>query len=184
MIKKYYSFFLILTSIIVVGLVFYFEKKISNNIQSQQKQEVPEEKIEDKSLISKKIEPGTSLVLKEKITIKGGSTCEWIMKDCTACGIYTKKTLFQKNLDKGTGLDVQWVTSKRVLLPGLTFSIEDQDTVILTKTKSGLEVYIIIIQGENLKITKKRNKYYYSGDLITTATMKNLEEIFDIRHNK
>jgi hypothetical protein len=177
MIKKYYSVVLILVSILAVSSIFLVEKTIKNNENKIK----PEEKIEDKSSISEKVSSDTILVLKETININRGQCCEWILKNNIACGIYAKKGLFNKVFEKGTELKVEWATTKRVMLPCLTFSIEDQDTVICCKTSSGLEVYIVLVQGSDLSITGNRNKSYYAGSKIEPAAVSNLEEIFEIK---
>jgi|688.fasta_scaffold203369_2 hypothetical protein len=172
--KKYYSFALIILSVCLLVGVLRFEKKDKNiNLNK-------EEKLEDTTSIEDKVFPKTKLILKEDVTIKRGSCCTWLIKEDVACGIYTKKGLFSKTLEKGDELNVEWVTNKRFLLPCLTFSIEDQDTIIYAKTNSGLDVYIDIIKGKDLEIVEKRNKYSYQGSIIEPATLNNLQLFFDV----
>jgi hypothetical protein len=128
--------------------------------------------------ISSKLEPETILILNNQVVIQGGQNSYWTIKDNSACGIYIKKSFFPKIFIKNTELKVKWVTDKRVLLPGLTYSIENQDTVIFAENNSGTEIFIVLVNGD-LEIIKKRNKTFYKGDA-KLATMKDLLGFFRI----
>jgi hypothetical protein len=175
MIKKYYSIILIAISILVVLFINKYEIKTNEKNINKQQNIKDEEK-----LIIEKILPKTKLILKEEIKIKRGENCKWLVKDTTACGIYINKRFFTKTLSKGTELNIEWVTNKRYLLPGLVFSLEDQDTIISTKTDSALDVYIVLIQGENLEILRDKNKSNYNGSSLRPATIIDLQKFFEI----
>jgi len=172
-INKYYSLLLFLVSISAVCFFLSFENK-------KIKKTKPDTNVEakDESPISNKLSPECILTLEDQVVIQGGENCSWILKNNSACGIYVKKSFFPKIFTKNTELKVVWVTDKRVLLPGLTYSIEDQDTIVFAKTNNGTEVFIVIVSGD-LQIAKKRHKVFYKGDA-HLATIKDLSNFFKI----
>lgn len=168
--NKYYSLLFFLVSISLICFLLLFENKEKPNLNS--------ETIIDETPISNKLEPESVLVLKNQVVMQGGQNSFWIIKDNSACGIYIKKSFFPTIFVKNTELKVKWITDKRVLLPGLTYSIEDQDVVIFAETNSGSEIFIVLVGGD-LEIVKKRNKISYKGEA-KLATMKDLLNFFRI----
>ena len=66
------------------------------------------------------------------------------------------------------------------MLPGLVFSSENQDTVILTEVFLGKELYVVLVDGdENLKIINKRNKPRYEGD-VNISKFNSLNKLFNL----
>lgn len=183
MFKKYQSIILFLVSVLAVFVVVKYENKYFQKNNDKKEIEIKEEEIKKEGFVLENIFPKTKLILKEDIDIKRGESCKWLLQDSTACGVYINRRFLSKKLEKGTELNVQWVTNKRYLLPGLVFSLEDQDTIISTKTNYGLDVYIVIIQGQNLKIIDKKNKSYYDGESLSNATLQDLKKFFEIKQD-
>lgn len=163
--------YLIILSTILIVFIFYLEK-------TNKQQNINTEEIKNKSeKITNSIKKDDILILKNPITIKNGFYCNWIVEKDFAYGFYSKKSFLPKIILKNTKLVVQWVTEKKVMLPGLSNSIPNQDTVICAKTERGQEIYIVIIKGQNIKIINKGKKMHYSGD-VSLADSADLRKIF------
>jgi hypothetical protein len=166
--------YLIILSTILIVFIFYLEK-------TNKQQNINNEEIKNKSeKITDLIKKDDILILKNTITIKNGFYCNWIVEEDFAYGIYSKKSFLPKLILKNTKLVVQWATEKKVMLPGLSNSIPNQDTVICAKTDKDQEIYIVLIKGQNIKIINKGKKIHYSGD-VSIADSKDLKKIFIIK---
>lgn len=148
--------YLIILSTVFVLFIFYFEKNI------EEKQPISKENA--KKSITETLEKNDVLINKNQIIIKGGNYSSWIVKENYAYGFYVKKSFLPKIILENTKLKVEWVTNKKVMLPGLVNSIESQDTVICLKTSTNKEIYVVIVQGKNIKTISKKNKTHYTGN--------------------
>jgi hypothetical protein len=162
--------YLIILSTIFVLFIFYYEKNVQN-------QTLPINKEKINKSITEALKKDDILINKNQIIIKSGNYCSWTIKEDYAYGIYTKKSFFPKIIVEKTKLKVEWVTNKKVMLPGLANSIQDQDTVICLKTPTNKEIYIVIVKGKNIKTINKRNKTHYTGE-VEMANMENLLDSF------
>ena len=174
MIKKIFSILPIVLSVIILLFIFQFNKSHKkNNLEIIEKNPTI-------GSISEELKPGFYLELKEDLIIPRNQNCVWVIKDKTAFGFYSNKSFFQQIIPKNSKLKVIWTTEQRVLLPGLVFSSENQDTVILTEVFLGKELYVVLVDGdENLKIINKRNKPRYEGD-VNISKFNSLNKLFNL----
>jgi hypothetical protein len=165
---------IILCTIIVVAILYLENKKqVVTPPPVNQTQE-------DTRKITEVLLPNSKLITKKTTVIQGGNFCSWIIEKDFAYGIYAKKSFFPKVILENSELTVEWVTDKKVMLPGLVNTVPEQDTTILAKTSNDQEIYIVIVSGEGLKTIKKRNKTYYYGEA-KLALMRDLVEAFKIK---
>lgn len=162
--------YLIILSTIIVIFIFYLENKetkISINEDESQKS------------ITQVLKKDDILLNKNQIIIKGGNYSSWFITEDCAYGLYIEKSFFTKILFENTKLKVQWVTNKKVMLPGFVHSMPNQDTVICAKTPTNKEIYIVIVKGKNIKKIADNDKAYYSGD-VEMAKIGDLLNHFDL----
>lgn len=175
MFKRIFSILPIVISVLILVFVLQVNKSNKkNNLEVI-------EKNPSVGNISEELKPGFYLELKEDVIIPRNQNCTWIIKDNTAFGFYSNKSFFQQIIPKNSKLKVIWATEQRVLLPGLVFSSENQDTVILTEDFLVKELYVVIVDGdENLKIVNKRNKSRYEGN-VNISKFSSLNKLFNLK---
>lgn len=167
--------YLIILSTILIMVIFYVEK-------ITKPQNINLKKIENNSKkITEFIDKDDTLVMRDNVTIKNGFYCGWVVKEDFAYGIYSKKSFLPRFILKDTELKIEWVTDKKVMLPGLVNSIPNQDTVICAKTSKNQEIYIVIVKGNKIKIINKGKKAYYSGN-VSIADLEDLQKAFIIKN--
>lgn len=168
--KKYYSFFVIAICTTIFSFILTFENK-------EKKENIESEK--DNRLIFETLSKNYKLILKNQIIIPSSEFCYWQFKNDVACGIYCKKNRWPKIILKDTELNIEWVTNKKVLLPGLVFTSE-KDTTICAKTSSGKEIYIVMVSGKNIKLINNYKRTHYYGDVVL-SNMEDLKNYFDLK---
>lgn len=135
----------------------------------------------DSRSIDAAITKGTVLTVKNDYKIEANSPCTWALfnNNTIAVGFYVKEDAQARILPTGTKLTVELCTRERLILPGNVMSVRNQNGVIQAKTPSGIEVFVVIVQGDELKLVGAGGRTQYQG-LGRVPTVDELRSVFDV----